>query len=331
VTGFQRGIRLKEVRKNKIVFNIVHTNGNAASQVGYGIDVAGAQENLFKGNFVHHNADEGIHVGTGSHGNTFLNNRIEDNGRENVYFLFADRGVLRENSTRGGSSASLFIKHSAFMQIEKNTFHDEPVILRGNSHNNVLVDNEVLNAGIRLQPYEEQGTWTYPSKNRVSGGKIHRASECLSFASASENTVQDVVLTECGKLLVSKADLGPAENTLVGIPFTPKDALLDEKSVLHVGWRLAIAVKDKSGIPVAEAQVRGVDAQQRTIFEAVTDATGAIPPQNIIEQTRRGETSTSSLPLTVVVSLGKKTVSQKVNVTRPTSFTITFSGSSRSK
>ncbi len=329
VTGFQRGIRLKEVRKNKILFNTVHTNGNAASGVGYGIDVARAQDNLFKGNFVHHNADEGIHVGTGSHGNTFLNNRIEDNGRENFYFLFADRGVLRENSMRGGGSASLFIKHSAFMQIEKNTFQDEPVILRGNSHDNVLVDNEILNAGLRFQPYEERGAWTYPSKNRVSGGKIRGASECLSFASTSENTVQDVTLAECGKLIVSKADLGPAENTIVGIPFTPKAALLDEKSVLHVGWRLEIAVKDKSGIPVVGADVRGVDAKQRAVFAVVTDATGATPPQNVIEQTRRGDTSVSSLPLTVVVSLGKKTVSRAVNVTKHTSVTITFPGSSR--
>lgn len=329
VTGFQRGIRLKDVKKNKILFNTVHKNGNFSSQVGYGIDVAGARENLFKGNFVHHNADEGIHVGTGSHGNTFLNNRVEDNGRENFYFLFADKGVLRENSTRGGGAASVFIKHSAFLHLEKNTFHDKPVILRGNAHDNVLIDNEVLNAGIRFQPYEEQGSWTYPSKNLVSGGKISGASECLSFTSASENTVKDVALSQCGQAVVSKADVGPAENTIIGIPFTPKTALLNEKSVLHVGWRLEILVKEKSGVPVVGANVQGVDAKQQAVFEAVTDATGAIPSQDIIEQTRRGDTSVIHMPLLVRVSVGKKTVSQEVNVTKHAAVTITFPKSSR--
>lgn len=329
VTGFQRGIRLKDVKKNKILFNTVHKNGNFSSQVGYGIDVAGAQENIFKGNFVHHNADEGIHVGTGSHGNTFLNNRVEDNGRENFYFLSADKGMLRENSTRGGGSSSVFIKHSAFLHLEKNTFHDKPVILRGNAHDNVLIDNEVLNAGVRFQPYEEQGSWTYPSKNLVSGGKISGASECLSFASAAENMVKDVALSECGRALVLKADVGPTENTIIGIPFTPKAALLDEKSILHVGWRLEILVKEKSGTPVVGANVRGVDAKRQAVFEAVTDTTGAIPPQDIIEQTRRGDTGVTHMPLLVRVSVGKNTVSQEVNVTKHTAVTITFPENSR--
>jgi parallel beta-helix repeat protein len=323
ISGFLRGIRLRQANKNKILHNTVHHNGNVATRVGYGIDLAGAQDNVFQDNYVHHNADEGIHVGTGSHGNTFIGNRVEDNSRENFYFLRSDRAVLQKNSARGGAN-SIFIKHSSFLRLENNVFRDKPVTFRGDAHDNVLVDNELVNAGVRFESYEERGAITRPSKNLISGGKITGAKECLNFSNTSGNIVKNVQLTDCGRSIVAKVAEGSAENSLISIPLSSEQLTLDKTTVVHVGWQLNIVVQDSKGAPVAGAKVRGVDAQKKVLFEAETAANGVTPPQDVIEYSLEGSTKTERTPVLLQVSSGEKTTSLEVHVTKNSTVTVTL-------
>jgi parallel beta-helix repeat protein len=64
VTGFERGIRLRDT-SNSLVRDS-RAWGNGVAGVGYGFDLAsGALGNVIQGNLVIENADEGIHLGTG--------------------------------------------------------------------------------------------------------------------------------------------------------------------------------------------------------------------------------------------------------------------------
>jgi parallel beta-helix repeat protein len=324
ISGFLRGIRLRQANKNKILHNTVHHNGNSSARVGYGIDLAGAQDNVFQDNTVHHNADEGIHVGTGSHGNTFTGNRVEDNSRENFYFLRSDRAVLQKNSTRGGGADSVFIKHSSFLRLENNVFHDKPVTFRGDAHDNVLVDNELVNAGVRFESYEEDGGVTRPSKNLVTGGKIANAKECLNFSNTSDNTVKNVQLVDCGRSVRAKVDGGSAENFLIGIPILPEKLALEGAAVVHVGWQLSIFVQDSKGTPVAGAKVQGIDTQKNLLFAVETAANGVTSPQDVLEYSLRDSTKIERTPVLLQVSAGQKMTSLEMHVTKNSTVTVTL-------
>lgn len=324
ISGFLRGIRLRQANKNKISHNTVYHNGDVSTRVGYGIDLAGSQDNVFQDNYVHHNADEGIHVGTGSHGNIFINNRVEDNGRENFYFLRSDRAVLRKNSTRGGGTDSVFIKHSSFLRLEDNVFRDKPVTFRGDAHDNVLMDNELMNTGVRFQAYEENGVRTHPRKNLVSGGKIINAKECVNFGNASNNIVKDVQFIDCGRSVTARANGGSAENSLINIPILSKTLALDEAAIVHVGWQLSISVQDSKGNPVAGAKVQGIDAQKKILFAIETTVSGVTPPQEVIEYSLQGSTKIERTPIQLQVSFGQRTASLEMRDSKNSIITITL-------
>lgn len=322
ISGFLRGIRLRVANKNVITHNNIHHNGNFTRSVGYGIDVAGGQENLFQSNFIHHNADEGVHVGTGSHGNLFLENRIEGSGRENVYFLRADRGVLQKNQIRGGGSNSVFVKHSSFLRLEQNVLHDKPTTFRGDAHDNLLIDNTFIRAGIFFQAYEENGVVSSPTKNEVRGGTMSAAKECVKFANASGNIVRDLSLESCTKSIVAENGVGKAENTAIGVAFRPETVFLESSTVLHVGWRLSLSVQDESGAPVVGARVRGVDQQKHLVFDAETTADGKIPSLDVIAYRRNGATKIMQTPHSISVSWGQKSFTREVKVSENQNLTI---------
>jgi parallel beta-helix repeat protein len=313
VSGFLRGIRLRDAHNNRILQNSAHDNGNFAAHVGYGIDVAGSRDNLFQDNRIFHNADEGIHIGTGSHGNTLIGNQVSDNFRENIYVLHADRGVFRNNSMRGGGANSLFLKHGASNRFEHNTFADRPVTVRGDAHDNVFLDNEFSGAGIHFQAYEEKGALTRPTKNVVTGGKIRGAEWCLRFSNASGNIAKNIILDRCREVVASTAAAASAENTLIGIA----DAgafRLDKDSLVHVGWQLQVTVKRADGSPVVGATVKGLDAQKNLLFEAVTAADGTLPPQEVIAYTLQGTTRSSRAPSSLQVSVEGEHISQELSL-----------------
>jgi parallel beta-helix repeat protein len=329
VSGFSRGVRLRGANKNRILNNTVHHNGDFAARVGYGIDIAGGQDNLFQENHVHQNADEGIHNGTGSHGNTFISNRVENNTRENLYFLRADRCVLQKNLVRGGGMNSVFVKHSSFLRLEDNIFHDKPVVFRGDAHDNTLVNNEFVNAGVHFQAYEEQGIITRPTKNVVTGGSMRDAKECLRFSNASGNIIRNLLLTHCNTSVLAKAEIGGAENLLVDMKVNPETFSLDASSVIHVGWRLDIIVQDNTGASVTGAKVQGFNAQQKLVFDVTTDTDGKAPSQDVVAYSLRGSTKTLFTPYRLLVSFGQRTTTQVVSVSDNEAVSILLAGEQR--
>jgi parallel beta-helix repeat protein len=327
VTGFHRGIRLRDAHRNRIIGNHAHHNGDLIQHAGYGIDVAGGStDNLFQENLVHDSADEGIHVGTGGHGNSFIGNKSYDNFRENIYLLRSDRGLYRGNTTWGGRANSLFVKHSSFNRFENNTLRDRPVLLRGESHDNQFIANEFINAGIHFQLFEEAGKVTRPTANLVTGGTIGRVEKCIRFSGASGNRIKDVVLNQCVLAVESTGANSRAENTFTGVTFNPKEISLDQNSLIRVGWRLDVSVKDGKGAAVTGAKVQGFDLHKNLIFEAVTDAKGVIPTQEVIEYVQSASTRVFNTPHQFHVTTGEATAVREVTVDGSQTLTITVQG-----
>lgn len=234
ITGFHHGIRLRDAHACEIRSSDVHGNGDFAKKAGYGIDVAvGSSENLFEDNGIRANADEGIHLGSDSRANELRGNRIHDNERENVYLLASDENVIAANDVWGGRN-SLYVKDSSRNRIEANVLSNATLVLRAGSHENELVDNQLVGAGIHFQLYTEEKPYRSPRDNELRGGSIRGASPCVRFSSAVANRVVGTELTGCATQVRSDSDHGPADNTLAGVTFERSRLELDRGSVLRV-------------------------------------------------------------------------------------------------
>jgi parallel beta-helix repeat protein len=234
VTGFHHGIRLRDAHGCEVRDSDVHGNGDFSKKVGYGIDVAvESSTNLFAGNAIRANADEGIHLGSGSRANELRGNSIHENERENVYLLASDDNVIAENEVWGGRN-SLFVKDSSRNRIEANVLSDATLVLRASSHDNELVDNELVGAGIHFQLYTDEKPYRSPRDNELRGGSIRGASPCIRFSSATANRIVGTELSGCATHVRSDSDHGAADNTLVGVSFERSRLELDQGSVLRV-------------------------------------------------------------------------------------------------
>lgn len=299
VSGFQRGIRLRAASSNLIAGNAAIGNGNRETHRGYGIDVSAASHNnIFEGNQVEGNADEGIHVGTGSHKNRFVENVSRDNHREALYLLAADGNVFLRN-TLGGGVNSLYLKDSSGNLFEGNTFVGRTARIIGASRDNQFVDNSFSGAGLHFAPYKGNPARA-PSNNRVTGGEITKAQDCLRFTSSRGNVVTDTTFADCRTAVRGESPAGPSENSVIGPP--PASVALDGGSTLELGRRVRIQVSDAAGAPVAGAQVQAVDVTGRTQFSAATDDMGVTPPQIVIMATRTGSESIARTPLHFTVT-----------------------------
>lgn len=314
VSGFMHGIRLREAHRNQIINNDAHHNGDSAGHVGYGIDVAGGStENILQGNQVHHNADEGIHIGAASHRNTLVGNRVYDNFRENIYVLHAERGLFKDNVTRGGKN-SLLLKHAAFHRFENNAFHDRTALIRGDSHDNQLIGNEFVNAGVHFEAFQEGTTLTRPTKNLIVGGKIVGAKQCVRFTGALGNLLKDVRLDHCGDEVMATGLKARVENTLIGMRLNPGKFSLQDNSLLHVGWQVDVSVKDANGADLGGARVKGFDIRNTLVFEAVTAPDGKIPTQDVVQYSQSGLTHTSHTPHSLHVTANHATAVRQVAI-----------------
>jgi len=300
VGGFMRGIRLRAASGNVIADSVTSRNGNFITHEGYGIDVAGGStNNILQGNTVQGNADEGIHIGRGSHRNRLTENVVTDNHRESLYLLAADGGVFLRNTLGGTGVNSLYLKDSSSNYFEGNAFVGKTARIIGDSHDNQFVGNTFSGAGLHIQSYKETPN-RRPANNRVTGGVIKGPAECVRFTSTSGNVVMDTVLSDCRTQVKSEAPAGPSENTIVGV--TVSATALDEASTLAVGWRLGIRVEDAGGAPIAGAQVQATDAAGAAVFTAFTDEGGNIPDQIVIASVRTDSKATPKTPHTVSTS-----------------------------
>lgn len=314
VSAFLRGIRLQGAHQNRLIDNHVHHNGDSAGHTGYGIDIAGGStDNLLQGNRVHDNADEGIHIGTGSHRNALIGNHVYANFRENIYILWSDGGIFQHNTTHGGSN-SLFLKHSAFNRLERNTFRDRTAAIRGDSHDNQFVDNDFINTGLHFQAFKEGDTLTRPTGNVVVGGSIVGAKPCVRFSGAVGNLIKGVLLGKCAGDVASTGAGAPVENTFIGVALNPGNFSLDVDSRVRMGWRLDVSVKNANGSAVGGARVQGFDAYNNLVFETVTTPNGAIPTQDVIQYSQKGPTRTYHTPHMLRVTADQMSASRKVAI-----------------
>jgi len=300
VRGFLRGIRLRSASSNLIVDNTAADNGNRSTHVGYGIDVSGASHNnAFEGNRIHGNADEGIHIGPGGHKNRLVGNVIADSYRENLYVLGAGGGVFLRNTLGGGGSNSLYLKDSSGNHFEGNTFLGKTARVTGDARDNVFANNTFSGAGLHFLAHKGPPP-RHPTKNRVTGGTMTEAADCLRFTSSSGNLAMDTRFGDCRTTVRGESPAGPSENRLVGV--TPVNVALDEASTLAFGTRVGVHVQDAAGAPLAGAQVEVKDATGSAAFTAVTDEGGNAPEQVVITAVQVGARTTARTPLQLTVT-----------------------------
>ena len=188
VSGFERGIRLAGVERARVDKVEAHNNGDPVAHKGYGIDVArGAANNVIEDVHVHHNADEGIHIGRAARGNRVVGSRVEDNYRENVYFLENSGNRLEGSELRGGGASSVFVKHARGVVLVGNRIEGRGVQVRGASRDVRLEDNQITGRlGLTIQPYTDRRTneTTVPRGITVVGGRIETEGTCVRLLEA---------------------------------------------------------------------------------------------------------------------------------------------------
>jgi parallel beta-helix repeat protein len=234
VSGFYHGMRLRDAHGCRVTASDFSANGDFAGRAGYGIDVAvGSSGNLFSGNAIHHNADEGIHFGSTTSANELRGNDVYANERENVYLLASNGNVLAENRVWGGRN-SLFVKDSSHNRIEENELADATFVVRADSHENEIVENHLVGAGLHFQLYTDEKPYRSPRDNAFRGGSIRGASTCIRFSSSVGNRVVGTALADCGTQVRSESGHGPSQNSLVGLSLERSRIDVDAGSVLEI-------------------------------------------------------------------------------------------------
>lgn len=259
VTGFERGVRLAGVDGGRIEGVESHHNGDPIAHKGYGIDVArGASNNVVENVHVHHNADEGIHIGNDARGNRVRNSRFEDNYRENVYFLENDDNSLEGSTLSGGSASSVFIKHARNVRVEGNTIGGRGVQVRGRSSAIRLIDNQLTDHGVTIQPYTKGPLGkTVPRDVTVSGGKISTDKACVRLIEARQIRLENAGL-DCEKSLEldGDSDLVAVDTLLRRVECAGSGVAREEKTA-------EVRFVDGAGAPVAGVQVSDGAGQAR--------------------------------------------------------------------
>ena len=75
----------------------------------------------FRNNFVHHNVDDGIWYDGGNPGALVEGNRVEDNGRNGIFYEAGNGSIIRNNTVRRSGEAGVVISTSQNVQIYSNT------------------------------------------------------------------------------------------------------------------------------------------------------------------------------------------------------------------
>ncbi len=328
LTGFYHGIRLRAAEGNQILNNRTWANGNFSSHAGYGIDVTvGSRNNLIQGNVIDGNADEGIHLASGTSANQLVDNVLFDNYLEQIYIFESHGNVLIGNTTYGTGSNSLYLKDSSDNHLEGNTFRDRRARVTGDATGNVFLENDFVNAELQFRVYDASPN-RVPTENTVIGGSVrHPSGSCLRLTSTRDNTIADVRLDECGTDVVSEGSgAEPSANTLISTPL--RKVSVDGSSDLATGWWLTMRVEDPAGRPIGGARVRAVDALGATVFDRVTDAAGELEVQPLVEKVRRGSATTSRTPHTLTTTrAGYQADVRAVEVTRDTTLAVVLTGS----
>lgn len=190
VRNFGRGIEIDSGSGNTLENNVSFNN-----EIGIWLG-DGTSANLVDGNHVRDNRDEGIHVGAGTHDNQITGNSLVNNSAENLYLIDTHSNVIDGNDLAESNSAAIHLKNASGNTISNNDVADRSVFVRGASNDNVFDDNDVA-GNFRFQANEDDGVWSYPHDNEVTGGSLLKASTCFEFDGAYDNTVTGVEVDTC--------------------------------------------------------------------------------------------------------------------------------------
>ena len=86
--------------------------------------VVGTMNVTFRGNFVHHNAADGIWYDADNTGALIEGNTVEDNARVGIFYEISGQAVIRHNVVRRSGDNGIFISTSKHVEIHNNTLED---------------------------------------------------------------------------------------------------------------------------------------------------------------------------------------------------------------
>ena len=78
----------------------------------------------FRNNFVHHNIGAGIWYDGDNTGALIEGNRVEDNGRNGIFYEVSSGGIIRNNTVRRSADTGVFISTSKNAEIYNNTLEN---------------------------------------------------------------------------------------------------------------------------------------------------------------------------------------------------------------
>ena len=78
----------------------------------------------FRNNFVHHNLGDGIWYDGGNPNALVEGNRVEDNGRNGIFYEASSGVIIRNNTIRRSGDTGVFISTSQNAQIYNNTLEN---------------------------------------------------------------------------------------------------------------------------------------------------------------------------------------------------------------
>ena len=112
----------------------------------------------FRNNFVHHNVGDGIWYDGGNPGTLVEGNRVEDNGRNGIFYEASSGSIIRNNTVRRSGDTGVFISTSQNAEIYNNTLEDNfrgityfvNCALVGDGRNLDLMNNSAYDNAIRV-------------------------------------------------------------------------------------------------------------------------------------------------------------------------------------
>lgn len=236
VTGWERGVQLTNgASGNTIQYVEAFENGDGTTIGDYGIDLrlSGTTDNVIANVWVHDQADEGVHLGGGSSGNTVRDSIVENNGNTQIYLTGTSENSVLDNEVKGvtngkdgirlvstsdstiqGNSVTnadiTFATGSSGNTVVDNTIHDGRMEL-GDSVNDNVVDALVVTGSADHCVEFSAGT-TLPYANRVNGSTLSctgTVREIISSGSGTSGGSQNLV---CATTCIHSGSQRPCED-----------------------------------------------------------------------------------------------------------------------
>jgi parallel beta-helix repeat protein len=112
----ERGGGYAAYRASRVLFE-----GNEIAYNGTEQKMMESVDVTFRRNFVHHNVGDGIWYDGGNPGALVEGNRVEDNGRNGIFYEVSSGGTIRNNVIRRSADTGVFVSTSTNTHVHSNT------------------------------------------------------------------------------------------------------------------------------------------------------------------------------------------------------------------